>query len=47
MSAKPVVAQWNLPSGKLKETIVPMLASHCPFCGTPIEETNPETEIPL
>lgn len=34
----PFEATWELPNGKRKEINVPILASHCPFCGVSVEQ---------
>lgn len=39
----PFEAVWDLPPGKkqkTKTTKINMLASHCPFCGKPVEEES-------
>jgi hypothetical protein len=36
----PFTARWTLPSGKDKSTIVSVIASHCPFCGVKVEESQ-------
>lgn len=32
------IREWELPNGKRKEINVPILASHCPFCGVSVEQ---------
>lgn len=39
----PYEATWTLENGKSKETIINILASHCPFCGASFE---PESSVP-
>lgn len=49
----PYIIRWKLQNGKEKEQIVPIIASHCPFCGKVMLEKEvvedpgtPESETP-
>lgn len=39
----PFTANWTLVGGREKTTPINIIASHCPFCGKPMESTEKET----
>jgi len=46
----PYEATWEMPperSGKFKETIINIAASHCPFCGQPFGEESTSKDFRL
>lgn len=40
----PFEATWILANGKTKEISIPVIASHCPFCGRPVGGETSDSE---